>query len=308
MPSLSHLIEEELPSGFRLDRYVAEYLRVLSRSQIKVRRLEGFVNSKKVKLSCPVSQGDKLGITWNEAETTELVPEDISLDILYEDGQAVVVNKPQGMVVHPGAGNCRGTLANALYARQIHSENIFPAGLRPGIVHRLDKDTSGVIIAAYTEAAHVFLSDQFKAHSVKKTYIALVKGRVENDNGRIETMIARDTRNRKLFAVSDRGKTALTRYRVLRRWNNHSLVLLRPHTGRTHQLRVHMKYTGHAITGDPLYSAPDSAFPSATLMLHALRLEITLPSGSENQIFSAPLPERFITMIRALDGKAGGMT
>jgi 23S rRNA pseudouridine1911/1915/1917 synthase len=306
MPVLSHCIEKDIPAGLRLDRYVAEYLAVLSRSQIKVRALEGRVNGKKVKLSCPVKHGDRLELSWDEPETTELLPENIELDIIYEDDQVIVVNKPQGMVVHPGAGNRHGTLANALYFRQLEKDALFPHSLRPGIVHRLDKDTSGVLIAAYNETAHAFLSDQFKVHSVRKTYIALVNGSIEANKGRIETFIARDPRNRKLFTVSSRGKPAITLYRVIKKWNNYSLVLLRPHTGRTHQLRLHMKYLGHAITGDPLYGLRDSAFPHATLMLHAKKIKITLPDSKDRRIFSAPVPDRIIKMVRILNSKNGG--
>jgi len=301
MPLLNHCIEEDVPPGLRLDRYVAEYLRSLSRSQLKARKLEGTVNGKKAKLSSTLKRGDILALSWNEAEIPELVPEDIALDILYEDEQVVVINKPQGMVVHPGAGNYRGTLANALYFRQLNRGETLRAGLRPGIVHRLDKDTSGVIIAAYNDTAHTFLADQFKSRSVKKTYAAIVSGRVKNSRGRIETCIARDPRNRKLFAVREGGKTAITLYRVIKTWDSHSLLLLRPRTGRTHQLRVHMKYLGHPISGDALYGSPDAFFPR--LMLHAKSLKIALPGGTERQVFNAPLPERFREMIRKLDGK-----
>jgi len=304
MPSLNHCIEEDIPAGLRLDRYVAEYLRALSRSQIKARKLEGTVNGKKAKLSSPVKKGDLLALSWNEAEAPELVPEPIALDILYEDDQVIVINKPQGMVVHPGAGNYRGTLANALYFRQLNRGCTTPTGLRPGIVHRLDKDTSGLLIAAYNDAAHAFLADQFKARTVKKTYIALVNGSLPYDQGRIETYIARDPRNRKLFSVQERGKTAITLFRVIKKWNSHSLLLLRPRTGRTHQLRVHMKHLGHPICGDSLYGSADALFPLAPLMLHAKSLEITLPGGgTERQLFKSPLPQRFKDMIRILDGK-----
>ena len=301
MPVLNHCVEKTIPQDFRLDRYVAEYLHVLSRSQIKVRKLKGSINGKKAKLSSLVKQGDKLELFWNDAEVPELIPENIPLDILYEDEQVVVVNKPSGMVVHPGAGNFRGTLANSLYFRQRERDNVFSESLRPGIVHRLDKDTSGVIIAAYNDAAHAFLSEQFKARTVKKTYIAVVSGRMENQKGRIDTFIARDPANRKKFSVQVRGKHALTLYRVIKTWNNHSLVLLRPRTGRTHQLRVHMRYLGYPITGDPLYGLADVLFPHAGLMLHAQSLEITLPGSRGRHKFRAGLPERFSAMIRILN-------
>ncbi|MCL2879019.1 MAG: RluA family pseudouridine synthase [Treponema sp.] len=301
MPALRCSIDDAIPEGMRLDRYVAEYLRLFSRSQSKVRKLEGKVNNKKVKLSFPVRQGDDLELVWNDVETPELIPEKGSLDIVYEDDQVVVINKGQNIVVHPGAGNYRGTLANFLYFRQLEKGASVTNSLRPGIVHRLDKDTSGVIIAAWNDTAHAFLSEQFKARTVKKTYVALVNGILKNETGRIETHIARDPGNRMKFAVSEKGKTAVTLFRVIKTWQTHTLVMLRPRTGRTHQLRVHMKYLGHPITGDMLYGIKDTLFPQATLMLHARTLELTLPENRGRRKFSAPLPERFSDLIRKLD-------
>jgi len=303
MPILYHCINDELSGGIRLDRYTAEYLQVLSRSQLKVRKLEALVNGKKVKLSFLVKYGDRLELSWNDPEPVDLLPENIMLDIIYEDDQVLVINKMQGMVVHPGAGNRRGTLANAVFYRQLQKGIKPQQSLRPGIVHRLDKDTSGVIITAYNEETHVFLSDQFKSHAAKKKYIALVNGKIKNDTGSIETHIARDPRNRKLFAVSEHGKTALTKYRVIKRWNDYSLVLLRPCTGRTHQLRLHMKYIGHAIAGDPLYGSVDPLFPRISLMLHSQSLDILLPHYKDRQVYTAPLPDRIKQMIRVLNLK-----
>jgi 23S rRNA pseudouridine1911/1915/1917 synthase len=205
------------------------------------------------------------------------------------------------MVVHPGAGNRRGTLANALYHRRLERNNCRNEGLRPGIVHRLDKDTSGVIIAAYDDEAHAFLAGQFKARKVKKTYAAIVKGILTAKAGRIETLIARDPKDRKRFAVSTHGKASLTLYRVAKEWPSHSLVLLRPKTGRTHQLRVHLRYLGNPVIGDAVYGFGDSLFPEAALMLHAKSLEITLPGGSGSHKFKSPLPERFVEMMNKLD-------
>ena len=317
MRSFNGIIDEDIPPALRLDRYVAEYLGLLSRSQIKARGLMAGVNGKAVKLSRPVKKGDRIELEWNEAEPLNIIPEDIPLDIVYEDDRAVVINKPQGMVVHPGAGNRRGTLANALYYRKLQrcgSAALFAegeggggrtAGLRPGIVHRLDKDTSGLIIAAYDDEALALLAGQFKSRTVKKTYAAIVKGIPRKARGRIETCIARDSRDRKRFAVSDRGKAALTWYKVLKTWRTHSLLLLRPKTGRTHQLRIHLRYLGHPITGDPLYGFADPLFPGASLMLHAKNLAITLPGETSDRLFKSPLPERFAAMMRCLDKRLG---
>jgi 23S rRNA pseudouridine1911/1915/1917 synthase len=205
-------------------------------------------------------------------------------------------------VVHPGAGNRRGTLANALYYRRLERNNFAGAeGLRPGIVHRLDKETSGVIIAAYDDETLAFLAGQFKSRKAKKTYIAVVNGIPKEKKGRMETFIIRDPKDRKRFTAAAQGKLALTYYSVIKTWRAHSLVLLRPKTGRTHQLRVHLRYLGHPITGDPVYGYADNFFPQASLMLHARRLAIVLPGENTERVFKAPLPERFTAMIRNLN-------
>jgi 23S rRNA pseudouridine1911/1915/1917 synthase len=315
MPFFRCTVDEDIPAGVRLDRYVAEYKNLLSRSQIKTRSLEGRINGKAVKLSRPVKNGDLIELSWNEAGPASLVPEDIALDIIYEDDRVAVINKPQGMVVHPGAGNHRGTLANALYFRKLKraaapefgaglSGETFesrPAGQRPGIVHRLDKDTSGVIIAAYDDDALAFLAEQFKTRRAEKTYVAIVKGVPRETSGYVETLIARDSGDRRRFVVSGRGKAALTYYKVVKAWGTHSLLLLRPKTGRTHQIRVHLRYLGHPVSGDPVYGFADPFFPKATLMLHAKNLRIILPEENAARTFKSPLPARFIAMIHRLD-------
>ena len=317
MPAFSHTVSDILPGGgMRLDRYIAENLRLLSRSQIKARELKAAVNGRETKISRMVKNGDTLELSWKEAEPLNIIPENIPLDILYEDERAVVLNKPQGMVVHPGAGNRRGTLANALYYRKLERNKLVEAeahgqgpvpGLRPGIVHRLDKDTSGVMIAAYDDEALAFLAEQFKSRTAKKTYIAIARGIPAEKKGRIETHIARDPRDRKRFAVTPQGKIAVTRYAVIKTWSTHSLILLRPKTGRTHQLRVHLRYLGHPIAGDPLYGSADPLFPQASLMLHARSLAIILPGEDTERFFKAPLPERFTAMIRSLNHGVHGV-
>lgn len=276
-------------------------MRLLSRSQVKSRAMEARLNGKQVKFSRVVKSGDRLELSWSDPPPADIIPEQIPLDIVYEDERVVVVNKAQGMVVHPGAANHRGTLANALLYRRLERGGA-GQGFRPGIVHRLDKDTSGLIIAAYDDEALVFLADQFKARSVRKRYGALVKGVLREPAGRIETLITRDSRDRKRFAVSgERGKAAVTLYRVVRSWDRYTLVLLKPKTGRTHQLRVHMRYLGHPILGDPLYGSPDPVFPGAGLMLHAKSLALVLPGGGEIRTFKTPLPPRFRGVIKKLN-------
>jgi 23S rRNA pseudouridine1911/1915/1917 synthase len=293
-------VQDELPQGLRLDRYVAEYLRLLTRSQVKARVLSARVNGKDVKISRELRPGDFLELRWQDPGPSELIPQDLPLKILYEDARVVVVDKEQGMVVHPGAGNAAGTLANALLYRRMQ-RGARGSGLRPGIVHRLDKDTSGVIIAAYDDDALTFLSEQFKERRTKKTYLALAVGAPREDSGRIEQRLVRDTRDRKRFTWTESGgRTACTLYRVLRRFDGYSLLALRPLTGRTHQLRVHLRWLGCPILGDPIYTPKDKGFPKATLMLHAGRLAILLPGASDPSAFAAPLPERFKSIIGIL--------
>jgi len=306
MPSFNITVNDIDPAGLRLDRYIAENLRLLSRSQIKARELEARVNNKAVKISRIIKNGDKIELSWDEARPVNLIPENIPLDIIFENSRAVVINKPQGMVVHPGAGNWQGTLANALYHRRLElriTENGAQAqGLRPGIVHRLDKDTSGVIIAAWDDEALAFLAEQFKARKAKKTYIAIVSGIPREKKGRIEAFIARDPKERKRFTVSAQGlgRASLTLYSVIKTWQSHSLLLLRPKTGRTHQIRVHLRHLGHPVAGDAIYGFTDPVFQNAGLMLHSRSLSITLPGENEQRVFKAPLPERFTKMIKLL--------
>jgi 23S rRNA pseudouridine1911/1915/1917 synthase len=311
MPCVSHLVKENFFPSFRLDRYVSENLRLFSRSQIKARNLKAKVNGKEVKLSRLVKAGDHLELSWDEIPATDIIPQDIPLEVIYENEKCIVINKSQGMVVHPGAGNRQGTLANALYFRRLQknsaggSEQVTAGSERPGIVHRLDKDTSGVIIAAWDEEAHAFLSEQFKTRKVKKNYITIVCGSPKEIKGSIETYIARDPKNRKRFSVSNTGKYAVTYYKVIKQWQNYSLLLLRLKTGRTHQLRVHLRHLGCPILGDPVYGYVCSQFPNVSLMLHSKRLAIILPGETEERVFSSVMPQRFIEVIKKLDGNEG---
>jgi len=315
MPSFSCSVEGSIPPGIRLDRYAAEYLKILSRSQIKARRLQARLNGRDVKISRLIRGGDHLELSWNEAEAEFLVPEHIPLDVLYEDARVIVVNKAQGMVVHPGAGNRQGTLANALLYRRLESSRAggfasdgappalpHTSGQRPGIVHRLDKDTSGVMIAAWDDAAHAFLAGQFKDRKVRKSYAALVQGCPRELSGSINKRIVRSRRNRKNFTVSDtEGRASLTHYKVIRSWADYSLLLLRPKTGRTHQIRVHLKYLGNPILGDPIYGQGGGRFKNASLMLHAKSLSLVLPASGKLASFRTPLPARFRVIMRALN-------
>jgi 23S rRNA pseudouridine1911/1915/1917 synthase len=250
--------------------------------------------------------GDVVVLSYADPPASDLRPEDIPLSLLFENDEVIVIDKPQGLVVHPGSGNQSGTLVNALL---FHFRNLavgFPPGdPRPGIVHRLDKDTSGVIIVAKNASTHQFLARQFQERSVRKRYIAIVRGDLPSREGRIETRLARDPRDRKKFAcVSTGGRIAVTRYRVLRSFtagaDTYALVLLSPRTGRTHQLRAHMRHLGCPILGDPLYGRGDTRFPDSTLPLHARSLSLTLPGEARPRVFTAPVPARFRLILRQL--------
>jgi len=307
--------------GVRADRYVADELCLLTRSQIKARGALFFVNGKPAKVSTLLKGGEALVIEWTEEASSDLVPEDLPIEVLYEDERVIVVNKGQGMVTHPGHGNRRGTLANAILWRLGSAESssratspVRAASLaRAGIVHRLDKDTSGVIIAAKDTEAQAFLAAQFKERSTKKEYLAIARGQPPGSEGRIENRLGRDRRDRKRFAVVGKvdevgagGRIAVTDWKVLATYGPFVLFSLRPRTGRTHQLRVHLASLGMPILGDPIYGKPDRDFPKASLMLHAYRLRIWLPGKAEPSLFKAPMPERFRRLIAVLEKRYQG--
>jgi len=300
---VDELIQGQVDIGapIRLDVYIADHLGLLTRSQLKARSLEILVNGKCVKLSRQVQQADSYRIRLAALPDTSLVAEDLPLEILYEDDQTLVVNKAQGMVTHPAHGNWHGTLANALLGRMLAGQDSDQPA-RAGIVHRLDKDTSGVLIAAKTAAAQEFLSAQFRVRSTSKFYLAVVSGCPPAEAGRIDNWLARDTADRKRFALapSGVGKRAVSDYLVLESKNGCSLLLLKPASGRTHQLRVHCRALGCPIVGDPIYGQALRQFPTATLLLHAAELRIVLPGTSVPSVFRAPLPEHFSAALRRL--------
>jgi 23S rRNA pseudouridine1911/1915/1917 synthase len=296
------LVDDAGFAGMRLDRFVAEHMGLFTRSQAKSRVAVLRVNGEPARPSRRLRLGDRVVVEYAEAPVEALAAEAIPLAILFENDEVAVVDKPQGMVVHPGSGNRSGTLVNALLSHCAGLAQAFDGcGARPGIVHRLDKDTSGVIITAKNPAAHEHLARQFRDHRVRKLYLAVVRGNPRQDAGRVDGGIARSRADRKRFApVAAGGRRAVTDWRVLRRYEGCSLVLLAPKTGRTHQLRVHLRLLGTPVLGDPLYGGKDSRFPGATLMLHAWRLRITLPGETQAREFRAPLPERFRSLLRSL--------
>ena len=260
------------------------------------------INGKRSKKSAKVKEGDSVHLEYEEEVFEGLEAESIPLDILYEDDDILVINKAQGMVVHPGAGVHNGTVANALLA--MYGDD-FTASEddRPGIVHRLDKDTSGVMVIAKNPLSLAALQRQFAEHSTEKHYRAIVKGRFTLPHGVIETGIERDPKDRKKYrAVDDisKGRYAKTSYDVLMDLDGYSLLDVRIYTGRTHQIRVHMKHIGHPILGDPIYGVVDPRMKDAVLMLHAYSIEITHPTTGERIHFEAALPERFSRIIDKL--------
>lgn len=270
------------------------------------------VDGNPAKKSSIARPGSFVSVSYTQDVFEDIEPEDIPLDVIYEDSDILVINKPQGMVVHPAAGNHSGTLVNALAARYGREfvESMSPDEeedfTRPGIVHRLDKDTSGVMVVALNPKSHSALASQFAAHTVSKTYIAICRGQFMPRSGTVSTNIARDGRDRKRFcAVQSGGRSALTKYNVIEQYARHAYCSVSILTGRTHQIRVHMSSIGHPVLGDAIYARRDPEFPDATLMLHARRLEIDHPSTGERMTFSSPVPERFTSVLRRLESTEG---
>jgi 23S rRNA pseudouridine1911/1915/1917 synthase len=283
---------DESGAGERADRYLGRSVGVASRSQLQTRLEELLVNGRTVKPSARLDVGDRITVVLRPAPAMVALPEPLPLDVLFEDDDVVVIDKPSGMVVHPGSGNRSGTLVNALLDRYRDFGARFPESPRPGIVHRLDKDTSGVIVVAKHAAAHAQLALQFSERTVGKLYTAWVAGRPVPAVGRIATRLRRDPRNPLRIQVSETGKRAVTRYRVRKTVDAASLLALRPITGRTHQLRVHLRWLGHPILGDPLYAGRAKG-SAPRLLLHAHRLAIVLPGSGRRMVFEAPLPAGF---------------
>lgn len=297
---------KDLESSQRLDTYVSKNLEKFSRSRLKNGVEKILLNDKIAKLSAKVNNGDKIYIQWQDPIPEALIPENIPIEILYEDENVTVVNKKQGMVTHPACGNWSGTLVHALLYHWGMTESKLDekaGNHRRGIVHRLDKDTSGIIICAKNFNSEEWLQNQFKDRRVKKEYIAIVKGVPKEKSGSVKINMIRDSKNRKKFTTTDdssKGKFSHTVYRCIATYGNFSLMKLKLKTGRTHQIRVHMKYLGCPILGDPIYGTKDSLFDSATLMLHSKTLGIRLPQNSEFTTFDSSVPIRFKKVMHKL--------
>lgn len=289
--------------GLRLDKVLV--LELKDRSREFIMRLidegEVLVNDKKAKNSYRVKENDEVTINIPEAKNLDATPQDIPLDIVYEDDDIIVINKPRDLVVHPSNGHEDGTLVNALLA---HCTNL--SGIngvkRPGIVHRIDKDTTGLLVVAKNDYAHEFLAKQLEDHTLHREYIALVKGVIKEEDGKIIAPIGRDKYNRQKMAVDVKnGKPAVTHFHVLKRFNQYTLISCVLETGRTHQIRVHMNYIGYPIEGDPVYGPKSHLLFDKGQLLHAEKLILIHPKTKKKMTFSAPLPKDFQDIIDNLE-------
>lgn len=300
--NVTYTIEEQ-HAGERIDKAVSSLQTEWSRTQIGNWVSEGVltVNGEVVKPKYKVKTGDVIEITVPEVEELEIVAEDLNLEIIYEDADVLVVNKPRGMVVHPAPGHTTGTLVNGLMHHCTDLSGINGV-MRPGIVHRIDKDTSGLLMVAKNDVAHESLVNQLVAKTVTRKYTALVHGHIAHDKGTIDAPIGRDTKDRQKQAVVDSGKHAVTHFQVIERFGDYTLVECRLETGRTHQIRVHMNYIGFPLVGDPKYG-PRKTIDFGGQVLHAGVLGFIHPVTGEYLEFSAPLPEDFEQLLATLRDK-----
>ena len=295
MSEMKIFVVEEEDKGTRLDQYLVKQLDLTrTRVQNLIKENNIKVNNEKTKVAYKIEPNDSVRVYIPEVVEKDIEAEDIKLDIVYQDGDIAIINKYSGMVVHPAHGHYSGTLVNAILF-QIKDLSGINGEMRPGIVHRLDKDTSGLIIVAKHDKAHTKLTEMFKNKEIKKTYLAIVKGKVSKETGRIETNIGRDEKDRKKMSVSrdeKKGKLAITTYKVIDSNERYSLLDVNIETGRTHQIRVHMKHIGYPILGDIVYGRPDNKIMRQ--MLHAYKLEFKHPITSEEMVLEAQLPKDFV--------------
>ena len=286
----------------RLDAFLASSLDGLTRSQATrlIESGEVAVNGRAVSKSYKLAGGEDVAVTLPEPEPVEAVPQDIPLDVVYEDADVIVVNKPSGMVVHPAPGHPDGTLVNALLYHCVGTLSGIGGALRPGIVHRIDRDTSGLIIAAKNDAAHQYLSAQLADHTLARTYECIVVGKLREDRGTVDAPIARHPTDRKRMAVVAGGREAVTHWEVIARYPGYTHVRCRLETGRTHQIRVHMAYIGHPILGDTVYGAKKEVPGLTGQCLHAVGLRFLHPRTHEVVELSCPLPDEFTRMLQKI--------
>lgn len=287
----------------RVDAYLA-LVTELSRSHLQ-KLIDGgnvTVNGECCKCKRSLRTGDVICVDFPDPEEVSLEPENIPIDVVYQDEDIAVINKQQGLTVHAGNGVKSGTLVNALLYH-LDSLSGINGVIRPGIVHRIDKDTSGLLVVAKNDKAHLSLSSQIAEKSCGRTYVALLNGVMSKDEGHVETYIERSPRDRTMMAVSDKGRLAVTDYTVLERLNGYTLCEFRLHTGRTHQIRVHSRHLGHSVVGDKTYGPKTCKFNLEGQLLHAYKLELTHPTTGKRMTFTAPLPEYFTKVLSALSSK-----
>ena len=297
------LIVTEQYVGERLDTYVSSLNSDMSRSNCQRLIKEGnvLVNGNSSKESYRVKLGDEVLVKIEPPKEAKIEAQEIPLNIIYEDNDIIVINKEKGMVVHPGNGNMDGTLVNAVLSHAKDSLSGIGGEIRPGIVHRLDKDTSGLIIVAKNDNAHINVSEQIKNHEVTKIYTALVRGNIEEDEATIDMPIARDERDRTKMATNIDGKEAVTHFKVIKRYYDYTLLRVKIDTGRTHQIRVHMAKIHHPVIGDEVYSNGKNEFNVKGQLLHSTILEFKHPRTGEKLHFEAPLPDEFKNVLEILD-------
>lgn len=290
-------------AGVRIDRYLSDQCQDISRSYLQklLKEESVLVEEKTVKSNYKVKTGDRISLTLPEIREPEIVPEDIPLDIIYEDKDIILINKPKGMVVHPAAGHYSGTLVNGLMSHCRSELSGINGVMRPGIVHRIDMDTTGVLIVCKNDMAHNSISQQLKEHSITRRYAAIVHGVLKDDEGTINAPIGRHPIDRKKMSINEKnGRDAITHYRVLERFRQYTYIECQLETGRTHQIRVHMASTGHPLLGDSVYGPAKCPFRLNGQTLHAGVLGIIHPRTGEYMEFSAPLPDYFEELLRKL--------
>ncbi|MBQ4109785.1 MAG: RluA family pseudouridine synthase [Clostridia bacterium] len=293
--------------GERIDKFISSSCEALTRSHVQKLIEEGrvSVNGKNVKANYKMCCGDVVCVTVPEPQMLEAKPEDIELDIVYEDDWLLVVNKPQGMVVHPAAGNFEGTLVNALLSHCDGNLSEINGVIRPGIVHRIDKDTSGLLLVAKNNEAHLSLAEQIKEHSVNRRYLAVTIGVIKEDEGTVNAPIGRNPNDRKKMAISYKNsKEAITHYFVKERYNGYTLIECKLETGRTHQIRVHMTSLGRPLLGDKVYGPEKQKFSLEGQMLHAYKIGFVHPKTGEYMEFSKEPPEYFKKTLKILEEKS----
>ena len=302
MDKIIFRVEKE-NAGIRIDKYLSDNMEDISRSYLQklLKEKSITVNEKEIKANYKVQEGDVVSVSVPEPEEPDILPEEIPLDILYEDDSLMVVNKPKDMVVHPSAGHLSGTLVNAVLFHCKGNLSGINGIMRPGIVHRIDKDTTGALLICKTDTCHRILAEQLKVHSITRKYRAVVQGNLKDDEGTIEGPVGRHPADRKKMAINYKnGKEAVTHYRVLERFGNATYIECQLETGRTHQIRVHMASIGHPLLGDTTYGSSKNPYHLQGQALHAMVIGFLHPVTNTYMEFTAPLPEYFLKFLEKL--------